>query len=101
MQWNTSNAEVYANSSLCGTVETSYDGDGGTGWGTASDSISSSQSSPTSGGITDSGSSLLVGAWRGAPDGIGTDRRGGYYRGLLDNLEVGGLRKLCECIALP
>ena len=88
MQWNASHAHVYANSSLCGTVETGYDAAGGSGWGTASDRMSSSQSSWTSGGITDSGGSLLVGAWRGAPDGTGADRRGGYYTGLLDNLEV-------------
>lgn len=92
MQWNASHAHVYTNSSLCGTVETGYDTAGGGGWGTASDSMSSSQSSPTSGGITDSGGSLLVGAWRGSPDGTGADRRGGYYTGLLDNLEVRGYK---------
>lgn len=40
------------------------------------------------GGVTDGGRSLLVGAWRGAPDGEGADQLGGYYNGLLDNLEV-------------
>lgn len=32
--------------------------------------------------------SLLIGAWRGAPDGTGTDQRGGYYNGVVDNIEV-------------
>lgn len=36
----------------------------------------------------DSGDSLLIGAWRGAPDGTGTDQRGGYYTGVVDNIEV-------------
>lgn len=88
MQWNTSHAHVYANSSLCGAVETSYDAAGDTRWGVSGDNMSSSQGSTVSDEATGSGGSLLVGAWRGAPDSTGTDRRGGYYTGLLDNLEV-------------
>lgn len=97
VQWNTSHAQSYVNSSLCGSTESGFDVAGGTGWGgtnngvTADVSLASFQSSQTSGGNGDSpwnSDSLLIGAWRGAPDGIGEDRLGGYYTGLLDNLEV-------------
>lgn len=34
------------------------------------------------------GTSSFVGAWRGAPDSVGANQLGGYFTGLLDNLEV-------------
>lgn len=97
VQWNASHAQSYVNSSLCGSVESGYDVAGGNGWGSTANDIlidpssSSQQSTLSSGGVGGSSGnsdSLLVGAWRGAPDGAGLDRRGGYYTGLLDNLEV-------------
>lgn len=91
MQWNTSHSETYINSSLCGSVETGYDIVGSTGWG-ARGSDSSFQSEQEAGGVKDSRTRFLVGAWQGAPDGTGTDKLGGYFKGLIDNFEVRGLR---------
>lgn len=97
MQWNTTHAQSYVNSGLCGSTESGYDVAGGTGWRSASTDVSadlslaSAQSNQTSGdtGLSPANSdSLIIGAWRGAPDGIGVDRLGGYFTGLLDNLEV-------------
>lgn len=85
VQWNASHAQSYVNSSLCGSVESGYNV-GGTGWG--SGGMDNVTIDPTVGGSSGSADSLLVGAWRGAPDGVGADRLGGYYTGLLDNLEV-------------
>lgn len=92
MQWNASHAHAYINSSLCGSVEMADDvvvGDSSSlsGARTSTESVSS-ESMDEAGGVTDGGRSLLVGAWRGAPDGEGADQLGGYYNGLLDNLQV-------------
>lgn len=98
VQWNATHAQSYVNSSLCGSIESGYNVVGGSnGWGTTTDgtsvdpSSSSGQSTLSSGrvgGSSGNSDNFLVGAWRGAPDGAGVDRRGGYYTGLLDNLEV-------------
>lgn len=97
VQWDVSHAQSYVNSSLCGSTESGYDAAEGTGWGSASTdinldlSVASSQSNQTSGeagASSGSSDSLLIGAWRGAPDGTGEDWLGGYFMGLLDNLEV-------------
>lgn len=97
VQWNASHAESYVNSSLCGSTESGYGDTEGTGWGSAITdtdvdlSLASSQSNQASEENEDSSGrsdNLLVGAWRGAPDGIGVHRLGGYFMGLLDNLEV-------------
>lgn len=97
MQWDASHAQSYVNSLLCGSTESGYDVAEGTGWGSASTDISvdlslasfqSNQTSGEAGASSGSSDSLLVGAWRGAPDGTGEDQLGGYFTGLLDNLEV-------------
>lgn len=88
------------NSSLCGIVESGYDAAGGVGWGSAgsdngTDTLFSAHESSLSAdgaqGSSTNHDSLLIGAWRGAPDGVGADRRGGYFTGFLDNFEVLGL----------
>lgn len=89
MQWNASHAHAYVNSSLCGSIETAYGVAGGTGWDTGNINPPSSSSTQRAGGETGS-ESLLIGAWRGAPDGSGANELGGYYKGLVDNLEVRG-----------
>lgn len=100
MQWNATYAQTYVNSSLCGSIDSGYNAAGRDGWGTTTNntfvgsSSSSQQSALSSGGMGGSfgnSDTVLVGAWRGSPDGTGVDRRGGYYAGLLDNLEVGGM----------
>lgn len=73
MGWNTSYAQAYINGSLCESVAISDYPSNEMGMG---------------GEGQDSGDSLLIGAWRGAPDGTGTDQRGGYYTGVVDNIEV-------------
>lgn len=108
MQWDISHAQSYVNSLLCGSTDSGYDVAGGTGWGNTSMDISvdlslaSPQQNQTSGGTGDSSGSdsLLVGAWRGAPDGVGVDRLGGYFTGLLDNLEVRDYRWIEPCVDL-
>lgn len=98
------------NSSLCGSTESSYDVAEGTGWGSASANISvdvsqeSFQSIETSAENEDlarGSDSLLIGAWRGAPDGLGVHRLGGYYPGLLDNLEVRVHRWIVANVNMP
>lgn len=100
MQWNATHAQSYVNSSLCGSIESGYnDVLGGNGWGTTTndtfvDPSSSSEPTLSSGGVggfSGNSDTFLVGAWRGAPDGAGVDRHGGYFTGLLDNLEVRGM----------
>lgn len=71
--WNASHAHTYMNNSLCGSAE-------------IADFASNGESTGAAGELARD--SLLIGAWRGAPDGTGTDQRGGYYNGLIDNLEV-------------
>ena len=94
MQWNASHAESYVNSTLCGSTESGYEVAGYTGWGSMDNSGAVDLSSSSNQSLEEvvdflrNRDSLLVGAWRGAPDGVGVDQRGGYFTGLLDNLEV-------------
>ena len=73
VHWNSSLAQAYVNASLCGSVESGYGTADGNGWGI---------------GESKFWGSLLVGAWRGAPDSSDSQQMGGFYSGLLDNLEV-------------
>ncbi len=94
MQWNSSYAQSYVNSTLCGSTESGYDVTSGTSWGSTDSSgavdlsTSSSESSEEAVTSVRNSDSLLVGAWRGAADGVGVDQLGGYFTGFLDNLEV-------------
>lgn len=94
MQWDSSYAQSYVNSTLCASTESGYGVTSGTGWESTDSSGAVDQSSSSSQGseeVEDSvkiSDSLLVGAWRGAADGVGVDQLGGYFTGLLDNLEV-------------
>lgn len=78
--WNASHAHTYVNGSLCESAN-------------IADFANNGDSTETAGEVARD--SLLIGAWRGAPDGAGTDQRGGYYSGLLDNLEVSDSGYLC------
>lgn len=83
--WNASHAHASVNSSLCGTTElysVLLEDSGGVGEGSSSQGLGVSVEPRGKEGV------MLIGAWRGAPDGTGTDARGGYYNGQLDNLEV-------------
>lgn len=94
MQWNSSYAQSYVNSTICGSTASGYDITSGTGWGSMDSSDTVNLSSPSSQSFEEAANSvrnsdsLLVGAWRGAADGVGVDQLGGYFTGLLDNLEV-------------
>lgn len=76
MSWNSSHARAYVNSTLCGSTELADDVADGSGWGSVDSNVEPG--------------SMLIGAWRGAPDAVGSDQLGGYFTGLLDKLEVRG-----------
>lgn len=79
MHWNASLVQAYVNSSLCGSVESGYGTSASAGWGTGNSNVE----------LRDS---LLVGAWRGTPDDPMDDGIGGFFSGLIDNLEVCALQ---------
>lgn len=88
MGWNATHASTYVNASIFGITEI-------TEYFVVADSEGAKADETSATGLDVEGaclpggmSKLLIGAWQVATDDIGTEARGGYYRGLMDNIEV-------------